>query len=585
MAALALSHLEVSVKIIDRRIPGETAGQGDGIQPRMSEMWDALGIGAELREASAQIHRIVIYGPNAQGSGIEEAGQASNVSVDATSRPFETVTASSTIEDILTRALKARGVVIEQPFVPQTLRIVEQEDGAGEAHVEVAVVKLDEEYIQSSGVRQVDRAKLVGTPEAIQESHIIRAKYVLGCDGAHSWVRRAVNISMEGETTDLVWGVIDFTPETDFPSPRAKNVIASPLTGGIAWIPREDNSARVYVRLPTAPDTIAADQTQKSASKDSREKIMQTIEKAFLPYTMRFINITWCNEYKIGQRVARTFSSARRVYLLGDAGRTHSPMAGQGANGAMTDGWNLAWKLAYVLRGHASPCILDTYEEERRAHALQLILFDRAVFELFRPDTFTAEGYLELWRRNTMFLSGLGVKHTSRLTVPDADGVAPGLHVGERAPYAIVTRHSDWQQFSLLELMLYNGRSKLVLLPGDTRNPAIAQRLACFVESLVESVGGKVGKLLDVFTVLNTPKEAPFKLERRMPILCTDENVYADESGRLEARQTGKLYQRLGIRPEEGAAVLVRPDAIMAMVTTIDAENADRIQSYFANLL
>lgn len=131
--------------------------------------------------------------------------------------------------------------------------------------------------------------------------------------------------------------------------------------------------------------------------------------------------------------------------------------------------------------------------------------------------------------------SGLGVKHTSRLTVPDADGVAPGLHVGERAPYAIVTRHSDWQQFSLLELMLYNGRSKLVLLPGDTRNPAIAQRLACFVESLVESVGGKVGKLLDVFTVLNTPKEAPFKLERRMPILCTDEKWVLHTSLATEA--------------------------------------------------
>lgn len=47
--------------LLRRSIPGETAGQGDGIQPRMSEMWDALGIGAELREASAQVHRIVSW--------------------------------------------------------------------------------------------------------------------------------------------------------------------------------------------------------------------------------------------------------------------------------------------------------------------------------------------------------------------------------------------------------------------------------------------------------------------------------------------------------------------------------------------
>lgn len=79
-------------------------------------------------------------------------------------------------------------------------------------------MKLDEEYIQSNGVRQVDRAKLIETQEAIQGSHVIRAKYVLGCDGmcsyvqyhhllrdvttgAHSWVRQAVNISLEGEMT------------------------------------------------------------------------------------------------------------------------------------------------------------------------------------------------------------------------------------------------------------------------------------------------------------------------------------------------------------------------------------------------
>lgn len=97
------------------------------------------------------------------------------------------------------------------------------------------------------------------------------------------------------------------------------------------------------------------------------------------------------------------------------AGRTHSPLAGQGANGAMTDGWNLGmefsyvveamktgrlmnpsgWKLAYVLRGHASPSILDTYEEERRAHAQQLIQFDREMFQQFRGDTFTSEGYFK----------------------------------------------------------------------------------------------------------------------------------------------------------------------------------------------
>ena len=88
-------------------------------------------------------------------------------------------------------------------------------------------------------------------------------------------------------------------------------------------------------------------------------------------------------------------------------------MAGQGANGAMTDACNLgtedssvsrtrqltrypiAWKLAYVLKGRANADILDTYQAERRAHALELIQFDHDVFDTFRPGLFTAEAYVK----------------------------------------------------------------------------------------------------------------------------------------------------------------------------------------------
>ena len=115
--------------------------------------------------------------------------------------------------------------------------------------------------------------------------------------------------------------------------------------------------------------------------------------------------------------------------------------------------------------------------------------------------------------------SGLGVEHNSRLTIPDADAIAPGLHVGERISYAGVTRHSDWQQFSLLELMKYNGHFKLVILPGDTRNSAVAQRFFEFSEMLVQNMRGKVVRSLEIFTVFNTPKEVPLQNLRIPEIL------------------------------------------------------------------
>lgn len=111
------------------------------------------------------------------------------------------------MEGILLRTLKARGIVVEQPFVPESLKIVE-EGGVTGSHVEVIIVsgvslgavnrdglacdfqatvaKLDESYLQANSVRQTDRGKLIETEEAIVERQVIRAKYVLGCDGERS---------------------------------------------------------------------------------------------------------------------------------------------------------------------------------------------------------------------------------------------------------------------------------------------------------------------------------------------------------------------------------------------------------------
>ncbi|KZT67061.1 hypothetical protein DAEQUDRAFT_729460 [Daedalea quercina L-15889] len=580
MAALTLSRLGIRVKLLDRRVPGETAGQADGIQPRTMEIWESLGIGAELKAVGSHIHRSVMYVPNDDGSGIKEASQTLTLPLDCTPHPYTLCVASSMTEGMLIRALAERGVIIDQPFVPKSMQIVKTEDDARVSYVEVTVAGLHEDYLRINGVRQADRGKLIDIPEAVKAGHVIRAKYVLGCDGARSWVRKAVGIALEGETTDLVWGVVEFTPETNFPTMRASNVIASPLSGGILHVPRENDTARVYIRLRRDPNTVAEGETQGSASQDSQEKIIESIEKAFLPYTMRLTNVTWCNEYKVGRRVASAFSSANCVFLLGDAVRTHSPMAGQGANGAMADACNLAWKLAYVLQGRANPDILDTYEAERRAHAMELMKFDRDIFEAFRPGVFTADAYINVRDQKVMFMSGVGVKCESRLTVPDRERVAPGLRIGERVPWAGITRHSDWTPSNLLDLMAYNGHFKLIILPGDIRDPLVAHLFSAFSWKLVESLRKDVIKFLDIFTVLDVPKETSCEGLHLPPAFRITENVYADEDGRGQAQQNGRLYESLNVRPDRGAAIVVRPDGITAMVTGVRAEYVDGIVKY-----
>lgn len=115
--------------------------------------------------------------------------------------------------------------------------------------------------------------------------------------------------------------------------------------------------------------------------------------------------------------------------------------------------------------------------------------------------------------------SGVGIKCDSRLTVPDTDNLAPGLRIGERVPWVDITRQSDWRPFNLLELMTYNGHFKLIILPGDTRDPSTVRRFREFSGELVGRLGKDILRFLDIITVLNAPREVALE-ELQLPPAC-----------------------------------------------------------------
>lgn len=88
------------------------------------------------------------------------------------------------------------------------------------------------------------------TPQGIRQDvpagsrEVIHAKYVIGCDGAHSWTRKQIGGKMEGEQTDFIWGVLDVIPITDFPDIRKRCAIHSERSGSVMVIPREDGLVR-----------------------------------------------------------------------------------------------------------------------------------------------------------------------------------------------------------------------------------------------------------------------------------------------------------------------------------------------------
>jgi phenol 2-monooxygenase len=264
-------------------------------------------------------------------------------------------------------------------------------------------------------------------------------RYVVGCDGAHSKVRKCIpGATPVGASSDAVWGVLDGVLDTDFPDIWSKVVVQSEALGSVLMIPRERGLTRLYVELrPGSTEAVeAGEQTAQEFVQHRAKAIMQ-------PYRLKWKNVEWFGRYKIGQRVAARFTDADKlVFIAGDASHTHSPKAAQGMNTSMHDAWNLAWKLNFATRELAKPNLLETYEEERKKIAQDLIDFDYEHANAFHdgdPVALAAN-----FTKNVAFISGYGVSYQPNiLNVKSKDYQRGHLTPGFLLPPARVTRYID----------------------------------------------------------------------------------------------------------------------------------------------
>jgi phenol 2-monooxygenase len=167
----------------------------------------------------------------------------------------------------------------------------------------------------------------------------VRAKYLIGGDGARSRVRKSMGLQLVGETTDHIWGVVDFVARTDFPDIRRRCAIHSDA-GSIMVIPREQISTgeyltRLYVQVAdeVVPDvgTAGGKKADALAGREKRaaitlEYIFSQARKVFAPYTIGVkegTTVDWWAAYQIGQRMTPEFSACapdgrERVFIVGD---------------------------------------------------------------------------------------------------------------------------------------------------------------------------------------------------------------------------------------------------------------------------
>lgn len=192
---------------------------------------------------------------------------------------------------------------------------------------------------------------LLDTPNDTQQ---LRARWVIGCDGAHSSVRREAEIAWSGEDINTPFALMDAEIDSTVIDDSTAQVFLLQDSRTILFIPLPDGRQRIILTLP-----------QSYEESDLGRSFFQDQLAHHVDDQLTIQEIDWISSFSARQRVAGTFRRGR-LCLAGDAAHAHSPVGGQGMNTGLQDAHNLAWKFAAVLQGPASTSLLDTYDAERR---------------------------------------------------------------------------------------------------------------------------------------------------------------------------------------------------------------------------
>ncbi|WP_327250619.1 FAD-dependent monooxygenase [Streptomyces sp. NBC_01244] len=324
--ALDLTRRGVHALVVERADALFPGSRGKGLQPRTLEVFDDLGVGDAVREASAHapIGRIWQDGrPVGEHDMLGDAGVGGPT--DTEPHPRARLLPQWRTQEILFERLTGLG---------------------GRVRFGAALTGFDQDAD--------------GVSAHLSDGSTLRAAYLVAADGGRSTVRKALDIGMTGETVDpapmavadvrLRPGALDRDHWHLFPGADGGFAALCPLPG---------TDEHQFVARTEACDALEIPAAVAALTHLSAEDV---------------IEVRWASDFRPRAAMADRFR-AGRVLLAGDAAHVHSPAGGQGLNTSVQDAYNLGWKLGQVLRHGADPALLDTYEQERQpvaAHVLGL---------------------------------------------------------------------------------------------------------------------------------------------------------------------------------------------------------------------
>lgn len=581
LAAQLAAFPDISTCIVEAKPGPMQLGQADGIACRSMEMFEAFGFAHLIEREAYQVNEVVFWKPDPdRPDHIRRSDRIQDVE-DGLSEMPHVVLNQARVHDRYLEVMRHA----ERPIVPDYgRRLVDLELPSADGDPVVAHVERD------GGERET-----------------VRARYVIGCDGARSEVRRAIGRELVGDAANQAWGVMDVLAVTDFPDIRYKAIVHSGNEGNLLVIPREGgNLIRLYIEL----DKLGEDERAKDRG-ITVERLVAAANRIFTPHTIDVREVAWWSVYEIGQRLCDKYDDVPagaegerfpRVFIAGDACHTHSPKAGQGMNVSMRDGFNLGWKLAAVLRGRAEPHLLHTYSEERWGVAKQLIDFDRELAKMFSAPPKTSpddtEGvdpavFQAYFQQHGRFTAGVATQYRpGLLTGPDThQHLAKGFVLGMRFHSAPVVRVADGKPLHLGHVHRADGRFRLYAF-ADDRAPAADSRLAALCAFLQDDerspvvrytpAGADPDALFDVRAIVQVHHHT-LSIRDLPPIVRPQKGRYGlvdhEKVFSPDLKDGPDVFDLRGIDRSAGALVVVRPDQHVGHVLPLDG--FDELAAYF----
>jgi 2-polyprenyl-6-methoxyphenol hydroxylase-like FAD-dependent oxidoreductase len=433
-----------------------------GVQARTLEIYDQLGLAQPAIERGTIANRVRLI----EGGEIRGEMHLANFGKDLSQFPYMLMLEQSKNEELLYGFIKSHN----RDVLWQTeLESFAQDETGVTAQIKTA-----------SG-----------------ESQTIKAKFLAGCDGASSAVRHGLGLTFGGSTFERLFYVADARVDWELPHDALHVCLAKDVFVAFFPMPGEQRY-RVIGTFPESKNEEQGEVVYEEIEREVKEQVKLSLEIS---------DVRWFSLYKVHSRRVNKFSEGK-CFLAGDSAHIHSPAGAQGMNTGIQDAYNLAWKLALVIKGEADETLLETYNEERLANAKRLLETTDRMFELaagsdwlmsfirttiFPPIAGFVASLEMVSKRIFPLISQIGINYRNDVLSQHTDDEPEHVRAGDRLPYFLVDGRSIFDKLKTpkFHLLVFSNNDRADVC-GD-----FERRFGHLADCHIVPIDGRVSELFE----------------------------------------------------------------------------------------